>query len=88
MDSISGALLGEMNDEIMEVKNALKKKFPDINVSRIISCKDRIKEHYGDQVEDYSTLKSTFNSSTFLAINCFPISIILSKVLQQAVHSQ
>ena len=86
MDSISGALLGEMNDEIMEVKNALKKKFPDLNVSRIISCKDRIKEHYGDQVEDYSTLKSTFNTAKMYRKSKFAMKEVENGVIPDVNH--
>ena len=86
MDHISAALLGDMNDEIMNIKDSLKNKFPDINLSRIIPCKDRIKEHYGDQVDDYSTLKSTFNTAKMYRKSKFAMKDVEGGVIPDVNH--
>ena len=59
----SAAVLASLDSEIMKIKEALTEEFPRIDLSSVKPCKTRILEHYSDQIEDSTTLRSLFTSA-------------------------
>ena len=75
-----------MQDEIMNVKDALEKQFPDLDLYTVIPCKERICNQYGNQVKDYSTLLSTFNTAEMYKKSKFAMKEVEGGVIPNIDH--
>lgn len=60
MDDFSAKMLENLDNEIQAIKKAIVTKYPQVDLSGVKPMKDRIKDTYGDQVKDNSTMKTTF----------------------------
>jgi len=65
MTAESAEILGNLDAELSTVRAALGARFGDsLDLSTSLPLVTRIRNQYGDQVGDYSTIKSTFNTAT------------------------
>ena len=70
----SAAILGELDSEIQLIKGKLSVKYPELDLSSVKPIKERIKEQYGEQVQDYTTIFSTISSASMYRKSKFAIS--------------
>ena len=62
-----------MDDEIQDIKKALLKKYPQLDLTQIMPIKDRIISMYDGQISDTSTLKRVFNTNIGYSRVPFPM---------------
>jgi len=62
-----------LDDEIQDIKKALLKKYPQLDLTQIMPIKDRIISMYDGQISDTSTLKRVFNTNIGYSRVPFPM---------------
>lgn len=63
LSEFSARELQELSDELLRVKDAIVKRYPQINLDPIKDLGERIVEQYDKDVTDRSSLKAIFNSN-------------------------
>lgn len=63
LDDFSANELQTLNLELQEIKKALEKKYPKLDLSSVKDLGQRIIEQYGEEVKDRSSLRAIFSSN-------------------------
>lgn len=63
LDQKSADEIEALDNEIQDIKRAILKKYPQIELDHVIPMRDRICQMYNGQVGDSSTLKTIFNTN-------------------------
>jgi hypothetical protein len=72
LDEDSANEIQLLDDEIQEIKKAILKHYPEIDLSGLMPIKERIIKQYSNQIADKSTLKSVFSTNKGYDILVFP----------------
>jgi hypothetical protein len=63
MDDFSADMLQKLTDELLVIRDELKKKYPKLDLSQVKDMGPRIVEHYGKDVTDTSSLQKIFSTN-------------------------
>eukprot|EP01069_Polyplicarium_translucidae_P007891 Polyplicarium_translucidae@DN3163_c0_g1_i1.p2 len=63
MDDFSAEWIQRLDDDLQLIRNALSKRFPQLDLSRVMPLGDRVVAQYGDCVKDRSSLKTIFRTN-------------------------
>lgn len=72
LDEDSANEIQLLDNEIQDIKKAIVKEFPEIDLSLLLPIKERIIKQYSNQISDKSTLKTVFSTNTGYDILVFP----------------
>lgn len=86
MDEESAALLHDLDRELTNIRSRISNLFPDVDFNGVKPLIQRIKAQYGDQVGDYSSMKSTFNTATMYNKSKFAVKNLDGKIVPDILH--
>jgi hypothetical protein len=73
LDDFSAEQISLLDNEIQEIKKAILKRYPEIDLSQVMPIEKRILSMYDGQVSDSSSLKRIFNTNLGYSRVPFPM---------------
>ncbi|CAM9320232.1 unnamed protein product, partial [Chrysoparadoxa australica] len=87
-DAISSETLATLDNELQQVRAALVKRVPQLDLSYVLPITERIVLQYGEQVKDKSSLQTIFCSNLGYRGCATPVDEISTGQVQPAVNSR
>jgi hypothetical protein len=85
LDEFSAEQIQLLDDEIQLIKNALLKRYPELDLGQVLPIGKRILSMYDGQVTDKSSLKRIFNTNLGYSRVPFPMVPVDPKVPEKVI---